>query len=318
MRFGRLGFDCRASRACHIQRRSREQNGPLEEQDGISALTHSIHRLPSRSRFERYCPMKLVRLSLLALILATSTGTLVGCAAESDEQDEVDPTDDELRSGKAGIETFVGQDGQFYFHLKGGNGEKLLSSEGYTTKQAMDKGVASVKENGSRVANYDVREALDGQSYFVLKAQNNKIIGSSETYVSRSNAERAQKRTARLFTNIKISEAPRQARFETFKSANDSQFYFQLRAKNGEIVLQSEGYEQLGGAVNGMAAVKTAALADSFQFATSQDGRVFFVLRAANNETVAVSETYATRDGAMNAAESIKNSLANTLPVVNN
>jgi uncharacterized protein YegP (UPF0339 family) len=234
----------------------------------------------------------------------TLSGSLMGCAVESGDN-AGDESDDEVRSGKAGIATFVGQDGQFYFHLKGGNGEKILASEGYATKQAMQTGIDAVKLNGSKRANYEVRTAADGQAYLVLKAQNNEIIAVSETYASVSNAERARDRSARLFTNIKISEAPRVARFETFKSLVDNKYYFHLRAGNGEIVLQSEAYEALAGAKNGITATVEGVSELRFTSKTAADGRVYFVVSAANGEIVAVSETYSSAAAATKAKSRI-------------
>ena len=43
--------------------------------------------------------------------------------------------------------------------------------------------------------------------------------------------------------------------FEIFKGKK-SQFYFRLRAKNGEIILQSEGYTSKSGCKNGIKSVK--------------------------------------------------------------
>jgi uncharacterized protein len=259
--------------------------------------------------------MKLVRNSLVALLLSASSFA-VGCAAEpTDDENAVDGTEDELRSGKAEIETFVGADNQFYFQLKGANGEKLLASEGYRSKEALNTGIASVKLNGSRRANYEVREAVNGQSYVVLKAQNNEIIATSETYVSKSNAERARDRMGRLLTNIKISEAPRTSRMELFKSLNDGQFYWHYRARNGEILLQSEGYVSRQGAENGIEAAKAAAVSMTVEFATARDGRVYFVLKARNGETVAVSETYSSRAGAVRAAETVRTNIIEDLDV---
>jgi uncharacterized protein len=77
---------------------------------------------------------------------------------------------------------------QFYFRLKAGNGETVLSGEGYTTKQSCLNGIASVKEN----APYDVRyDRKDGYlSYiFNLKAGNSEIIGRSENYTTSAGRE---------------------------------------------------------------------------------------------------------------------------------
>jgi uncharacterized protein YegP (UPF0339 family) len=48
------------------------------------------------------------------------------------------------------------------------------------------RAVASVKENAPLDARYEKRDARDGTFYFVLKAGNGEIVGTSETYSSKS------------------------------------------------------------------------------------------------------------------------------------
>ena len=52
---------------------------------------------------------------------------------------------DMLRRGE--FERFIGKDGQYYFRLKAGNGEIIATSEAYTTPQARDKGIRSMRVN---------------------------------------------------------------------------------------------------------------------------------------------------------------------------
>lgn len=47
-------------------------------------------------------------------------------------------------------------------------------------------------------------------------------------------------------------------KFEIFKGSN-GQYYFRLKAENGEIIAQSEGYTSKQGAQNGIAAVRRCA-----------------------------------------------------------
>ena len=42
---------------------------------------------------------------------------------------------------------FKGTNGNYYFNLKAGNGEKVLSSEGYIYKSSCQNGIQSVKDN---------------------------------------------------------------------------------------------------------------------------------------------------------------------------
>ncbi|MGO1120445.1 YegP family protein [Rhodovibrionaceae bacterium A322] len=45
----------------------------------------------------------------------------------------------------AKFEIFVGQDDNYYFHLKADNGEIIAASQSYTTKASAEKGIAAVK-----------------------------------------------------------------------------------------------------------------------------------------------------------------------------
>lgn len=73
---------------------------------------------------------------------------------------------------------------QYMFNLKGGNNEVVLTSERYTTKQNAQNGIASVKANAPLDGRYERRTASSGLPYFVLKAANGEILGTSETYSS--------------------------------------------------------------------------------------------------------------------------------------
>ena len=74
---------------------------------------------------------------------------------------------------------------KYYFRLKAGNGEIILSSQGYTQKQGANQGIASVKENAPKSERYETRDNEDSYS-FNLKAGNGEIIGRSQSYKSRS------------------------------------------------------------------------------------------------------------------------------------
>ncbi|MFO0595211.1 MAG: DUF1508 domain-containing protein [Myxococcaceae bacterium] len=101
------------------------------------------------------------------------------------------------------FETFKGLDGKYYFHLKANNGEIVLQSQSYTTKASATNGIASVKLNGQNTTRFEVRDAADGSSYFVLKAANGAVIGRSEMYASRSNAQDGTAVVQRLVTEAK-------------------------------------------------------------------------------------------------------------------
>lgn len=74
------------------------------------------------------------------------------------------------------------KNGEFQFNLKAGNGQVILSSEGYKAKASALNGVESVRKHSQDDANFERRTAKDGSPYFVLKAGNGQVIGQSEMY----------------------------------------------------------------------------------------------------------------------------------------
>ncbi|MGJ1403995.1 YegP family protein [Sphingobacterium siyangense] len=81
------------------------------------------------------------------------------------------------------------KNGEFQFNLKAGNGQVILSSEGYTTKANCLNGVESVKKNAQDDNKFDRKTSTNGKHYLNLKATNGQIIGTSEMYESASGME---------------------------------------------------------------------------------------------------------------------------------
>ncbi len=80
-------------------------------------------------------------------------------------------------------------DQKYYFRLKAGNGQVILSSQGYASKAGCMNGIDSVKNNAADDANYERKEAANGKLHFNLLAQNKQVIGKSQMYAGKSGME---------------------------------------------------------------------------------------------------------------------------------
>jgi len=76
------------------------------------------------------------------------------------------------------------KNGEFYFHLKAGNGGIILVSEMYGAKASAENGIESVKKNAPDEKRYERKETKNGQHMFNLKAANHEVIGTSESYTT--------------------------------------------------------------------------------------------------------------------------------------
>ena len=101
----------------------------------------------------------------------------------------------ERRVGK--YEVFKDRGGKYRFRLKASNGEIVLASQAYTTEYACVGGAFSVQKNGPQVERYVSKRTRGGKYRFVLRAANNKVIGTSESYESAAEMKRGIKAVQR-------------------------------------------------------------------------------------------------------------------------
>ena len=248
-----------------------------------------------------YIGSTLSRFSLLAALLPVFAA---GCAATADEATDV--ADDSSEVGLRGrFDLFAGSDGQIYFHLESGNGEILLSSEGYTERAGALNGLLSVLDNGGIASRYTIAAGADGQYYVNLKSGNGQVIATSEAYPIYSHAARAVDACiGAVSTYLEHWDSLTGARFEVFEGA-DARFYFRLYSKNGAQVLRSQGYSDEANALNGAFLVAEYGVSPAAYKITETSTGYYFNLVAPNNRVIATSEVYSSKYNAERARDSI-------------
>jgi len=237
-------------------------------------------------------------LTVLALSFSSSIA-FTGCATVGGD-DTVDTESDATSAGK--VDVWQATDGQWHFHLKAGNGAILLTSEAYTSRTGAIAGVLSVLDNGVDTAQYKVVAATHG--YLIhLVAGNNEIISFSEVYSTKSNATRAVASCVKATTTYldKRESITTGARVEV-RQGETGDFYFDMFAKNGEIVVASQHYASAASAYNGAFAVQTDGQnAAAYTLKTAIDGSWYWNVTALNGQVVGTSQMYTTKAGAMAA-----------------
>ena len=96
-------------------------------------------------------------------------------------------------------------------------------------------------------------------------------------------------------------------KFEIFQSENNEKYYFRLKAKNGQVILSSQGYANKSGAKNGIESVKkNSAKDDLFDRKEASNGKFHFNLLAGNKQIIGSSQMYAAKSGMEKGIESVK------------
>jgi uncharacterized protein len=91
------------------------------------------------------------------------------------------------------------------------------------------------------------------------------------------------------------------------KKSTDGQYFFNLKASNGQVILTSEMYKEKGSAENGIDSVKTNAPKDEhYERKVSSEREPYFVLKAGNGEPIGTSEMYSSTAAMENGIDSVK------------
>ena len=95
-------------------------------------------------------------------------------------------------------------------------------------------------------------------------------------------------------------------KFELYQSEKNKEYYFRLKAGNGEIILGSEGYTTKAACENGIASVqKNAADEGRYEVKEAKNGKHHFNLKAGNGQVIGSSQLYKTESGMKNGIASV-------------
>ncbi len=95
-------------------------------------------------------------------------------------------------------------------------------------------------------------------------------------------------------------------KFEIFQSEKSGEYYFRLKAANGQVILTSEGYKTKASAISGAESVKKNAQDEGkFEIKQASNDKWHFNLKATNGQVVGSSQMYASESGMKNGVESV-------------
>ncbi len=104
------------------------------------------------------------------------------------------------------FELKTAKDGQFYFNLKAGNGEVILTSQMYKAKSGALNGAESVRNNADDDSLFERKVSSSDKPYFTLKAKNHQVIGKSGFYKSTAAMEKGIDSVKRSAKDARIDE----------------------------------------------------------------------------------------------------------------
>lgn len=221
------------------------------------------------------------------------------------------------------------QDEMYFFELRASNGEKLLSSEEYTSYSGALKGIETHKSNIAK-GNFKITLSKKGDYIFKLLSGKNMLLCMGENYPTKVRCENAIESTKRFAQTAVIDEnvqdylvkipveddtdvEPLQENYNgkwliSSNKAPDGEevFYFELFANNGEKLLSSEEYTSYIGAMNGIQTHKSNIEKGNFRISLTKRGDYIYKLLNGNGQLLCLGEHYKTKRRCQSAVESVK------------
>ena len=260
--------------------------------------------------------------------------TIAAAPIKPDLEDESEVEKASKYSGKWSIyRVITGQENEeetYFFELHASNGEKLLSSEEYTSYNGALRGIETHKTNIEK-GNFKITVSKKGDFIFKLLSGKNLLLCMGENYPTKTRCESAIESTKRFAKTAVLDESVHDLVIKvpveddtdtvydlpsgvggkwiissTQGADGESVYYFELFANNGEKLLSSEEYTTYVGAVNGIATHKANIEKGNFRISLTKRGDYIYKLLNGNGQLLCLGEHYKTKRRCQNAVESVK------------
>ena len=219
-------------------------------------------------------------------------------------------------------EVYPNGDG-YQYRLKASNGEILIVSETYVSRENVLKAIEAVKRN---IVDGELRIIKDkhGMFKFKLVSKNYRVIALGSNYTTEKSAVRASESFKKFALKADIVEIETPVDKESLSATLvemgpvedryggkyivekfNGEFSWSLRANNGQILLQVEGYTSKNSVLNSIEVFKKNAANGTFKIVKDKNDNYHFRLYSAAGRVAAIGETYGSKQLAESAATSV-------------
>lgn len=214
--------------------------------------------------------------------------------------------------------------GGFKYRLKASNGEILVVSQAYASKAGATSGIETFKKNVQEGVFEFYTDKSNYTQFLLYTANKSRLIATGEFYESVQRAQSAAESVKKFYSNNKINNLdsvdPADIREELVElkpveSAPNGKFEFEelngevifhLKASNGEVLFESNGYATKASALQSLEVVKKAIEAGAFRIMKDKVGRYQFKLFATNKSILVTGETYPNHENCLSAIDSVR------------
>ena len=235
-------------------------------------------------------------------------------------------TSSETNSRIAGKYEVYPEAGFFKYRLKANNGEILIVSNGYKTRDGAKKGIETLQKN---IANGVTKITTDKKGYAQFRistGNDSRLIVTGEIYPNAVGAQNALNSVQKFYRTDKVIdldeipeteirewrvtlpdvEVSEKGKFEVFVDPETSKFRGRLLANNGQVLFVTSTYASKNGVISAFEKIQKKLATNDLTVTCDKQGRYQFMIYADNGSVMVMGETYPSRERAISAATSAK------------
>lgn len=213
--------------------------------------------------------------------------------------------------------------GFFYkYRLVANNGQALIISEPYKDEAACRKGIETLKNNIDSLK-IDFEKDKNKMWCFRLITAQGRPLAQSANYKTQKLAESASQSFKNFVGAEKIEIDDKESshynvelfkediaknpngKFVIVEDEVEHDFYYQLKANNGQVLCVSQSYKTVDSCKKAMESFRSSVYEGNFYVFIDKQGKAFFKLYSKQLRLVMTGETYDKKDSATSAVKSV-------------
>ena len=238
------------------------------------------------------------------------------------------PTESEAKNKVVGKYEVYPAAGFFKYRLKANNGQILLVSRPYKTREGAINGIETFRKNAANGSHRIITDKKGRAQFRIFTANDARLIVAGEIYPNAEGAQKALDSTLRFYdtdniqnleeipeseirewrAELKDVEAKPNGKIEMFKD-DDGKWVGDLRASNSELLFLTTAYSTKTALQNALRSVANNAMKGNISIVCDKQNRYQFKVYSDNGMDLVFGETYDSKEAATSAANSARNFL---------
>lgn len=238
------------------------------------------------------------------------------------------PAESEAKNKVVGKYEVYPAAGFFKYRLKANNGQILLVSRPYKTREGAINGIETFRKNAANGSHRIITDKKGRAQFRIFTANDARLIVAGEIYPNAEGAQKALDSTLRFYdtdniqnleeipeseirewrAELKDVEAKPNGKIEMFKD-DDGKWVGDLRASNSELLFLTTAYSTKTALQNALRSVANNAMKGNISIVCDKQNRYQFKVYSDNGMDLVFGETYDSKEAATSAANSARNFL---------